>query len=88
MPRIRAADRDALLPMSAWLPTGEGVLRELLAWCAFPHVRRRYDAIAPGQHRRIELLAAREERTFAHWDTPHPPEGQLRHRRWWRHLLR
>jgi hypothetical protein len=30
----------------AWLPTGEGVLREILNWCGFPHVRA--DWLKPG----------------------------------------
>lgn len=78
------------LPMSgvhrlAWLPTSERVLREILEWCGFPHVRTTWRRPPEGGHfHRIELFAAREESTFAHFDanrpaTPAPPHaGPLR----------
>lgn len=56
----------------AWMPTSERVLRELLGWCGFPHVRRRYSAIDKTRRTvRIELLAARDLSTFAEWDRRH-----------------
>jgi tRNA (mo5U34)-methyltransferase len=52
----------------AWLPTDEGVLRQILQWCGFPHARLHFDAPADGNRRRIAILAAREAATFAHYD--------------------
>lgn len=52
----------------AWLPTGPGVIQHILRWCGFPHTRLRFDRIAPSGRRRIEILAARDERFFAHYD--------------------
>ncbi|HEY0141778.1 MAG TPA: methyltransferase domain-containing protein [Thermoanaerobaculia bacterium] len=55
----------------AWMPTSEHVLREILKWCGFPHARLYFDWT--GIHgRRMQLLAARDERTFAHLDKVHP----------------
>ena len=56
----------------AWLPTGEGVLRAILEWCGFPHTRLRFDGEAAVRgRRRVEILAARAESTFAHYDALH-----------------
>ena len=57
----------------AWIPTSERVLRVILGWCGFPHVRTNW-RLAPreGPFHRIELLAAREAGTFAHFDVRHP----------------
>lgn len=58
----------------AWLPSGEPVLRDILRWCGFPHARLNYRLEpANGQYGRLELLAARSESTFAHFDTLRPP---------------
>ena len=56
----------------AWMPTSPKVLEEILHWCGFPHTRVHY------VHRkkkwpRIQVLAARDAGTFAHYDTIHPP---------------
>ncbi len=66
----------------AWLPTGEPVLRDLLAWCGFPHVRCTFER-RDGRWGRIELVAARDEATFACLDTagsePEPrPDARAR----------
>jgi SAM-dependent methyltransferase len=54
----------------AWLPTSPQVLQEILHWCGFPHTRvhfvRRY--VRPP---RIQVLAARDAQTFAHYDRLH-----------------
>lgn len=56
----------------AWLPTGPHVLQEILRWCGFPHTRIHY-VHENGRHSRIQILAAREAQTFAHYDTVRPP---------------
>lgn len=71
----------------AWLPTDERVLREILAWCGFPHTRLHFTRRNRGYWPRVELLAARKESTFAHYDAAHPPAATSRS--WWiRRLLR
>ncbi len=56
----------------AWYPTSDKVIREMLAWCGFPHTRLRFDrATRDGRHR-VELWAARDEAVFAHLDATHP----------------
>lgn len=74
----------------AWLPTGYGVLQTVLEWCGFPHTRLRFDV--EGQvkgWRRIEVLAARDEKTFAHYDAHHARHQQPAGRAGWlRRLLR
>lgn len=55
----------------AWLPTSPRVLEEILHWCGFPHTRVHF--IRRGtRFPRIQLLAARDVRTFAHFDALHP----------------
>jgi 2-polyprenyl-3-methyl-5-hydroxy-6-metoxy-1,4-benzoquinol methylase len=76
----------------AWMPTSEHVLREILRWCGFPHVRTTWRRPPEGSRsHRIELLAAREASTFAHFDVCRPdalapPRAsllrRLRHRLW------
>jgi tRNA (mo5U34)-methyltransferase len=56
----------------AWLPTGPRVLEEILHWCGFPHTRVHYVRQGP-RFPRIQVLAARDARTFAHYDGIHPP---------------
>jgi tRNA (mo5U34)-methyltransferase len=53
----------------AWLPTSEHVVREMLAWCGFPHARLLFDFKTTYKRRRIAIMAARDARTFAHFDT-------------------
>lgn len=69
----------------AWLPTGEGVLRAILEWCGFPHTRLRFDRESTVKNwRRVEILAARDAKTFAQYDArrperePRPGSGRLR----------
>lgn len=70
------------LPLSgvdglAWLPTGWEVMRDILAWCGFPHVRidlywtpRKLGR--PKGWRRLQMFAARDERTFERYDRLRP----------------
>jgi SAM-dependent methyltransferase len=67
----------------AWWPSGEGVMRQLLAWCGFPHTRLQFTRRVTSNHHRMEILAARNENTFAHYDTIHRP---ARYKRWLRKL--
>lgn len=62
----------------AWLPTGPKVLQEMLAWCGFPHTRIVFNRAMPYKRQRIGIMAARDERTFAHYDTLYDPEGRPR----------
>ncbi|MDB5706853.1 MAG: tRNA (5-methoxyuridine) 34 synthase [Sphingomonas bacterium] len=64
----------------AWLPTGESVLRRILAACGFPHTRLNFDRPASGTWRRVEILAARDPGMFDHYDAsrPAPPPGRLK----------
>ncbi|MBV9774686.1 MAG: hypothetical protein JO040_12090 [Gemmatimonadetes bacterium] len=71
----------------AWLPTSEQVLREILAWCGFPYTRLRFASRNGGHRSRVELLAARKESTFAHYDEVNPAEARSRPR-WIPRLLR
>lgn len=57
----------------AWLPSSAHVLEEILHWCGFPHTRVHYVHKA-ARFPRIQVLAARDARTFAHYDTIHPPQ--------------
>lgn len=53
-----------------WFPTGEEVLRRILAWCGFPHARVTInDERTDGSRGRIEMLAARREDTFVSFDS-------------------
>jgi tRNA (mo5U34)-methyltransferase len=56
----------------AWHPTGPHVLQEILRWCGFGHTRIHY-VLENGRHSRIQILAAREAQTFAHYDMVRPP---------------
>lgn len=56
----------------AWLPTSERTIREMLAWCGFPHARLLFDRPATLGRRRIAVVAAREASTFAHYDSLMP----------------
>jgi SAM-dependent methyltransferase len=56
----------------AWLPTGPEVMKEILAWCGFPHSRVRFNRRTATEWNRMEVLGARDAATFAHFDTlPH-----------------
>lgn len=56
----------------AWLPNGEPVLREILGWCGFPHVRLRSSWPIGGRNWRAQLVAAREGAALAHYDSVVP----------------
>lgn len=71
----------------AWLPTSQRVLREILAWCGFPYTRLRFARRGGGHHGRVEILAARQESTFVHYDAAHPPPASPRPG-WIRRFLR
>ncbi|MEO8619695.1 MAG: methyltransferase domain-containing protein [bacterium] len=85
MRRVRGVDalmvnpESQTLPMSgvhglAWLPTGDRVLQDILRWCGFPHTRVDWQMPRRGKSwARLQLLAAREAHTFAHYDAVHPP---------------
>ncbi|HEY7809775.1 MAG TPA: methyltransferase domain-containing protein [Allosphingosinicella sp.] len=53
----------------AWLPTGPHVLRDILAWCGFPHSRLFFHRPTRMGWSRLELFAARDAAAFAHFDT-------------------
>jgi tRNA (mo5U34)-methyltransferase len=65
-----------------WLPTGPEVLQRILAWMGFPATRISYWHTKTGLRAggkptgRIEMLAAREEATFRHYDETHPVPPQ------------
>lgn len=71
----------------AWLPSGSGVLEEILAWCGFPHTRIQHVSNT-GRSPRIQILAAREAETFAHYDAQRPPQPTPLWKRAGRRLLR
>jgi SAM-dependent methyltransferase len=70
----------------AWLPTGAPVLERILEWCGFPHTRQMYSLRrvphGPADRGRLELLAARDERTFAAFDRARPVERTRRDATW------
>jgi tRNA (mo5U34)-methyltransferase len=57
----------------AWMPTSPRVLEEILRWCGFPHTRVHF-IHRHKKYPRIQVLGAREARTFAHYDTFYPPQ--------------
>lgn len=59
----------------AWLPGSEKVLREILAWCGFPHARLVWEIRLPAGNRRMELVAARDPAALAHFDARRPPRS-------------
>ncbi|HYO76145.1 MAG TPA: hypothetical protein VE010_06740, partial [Thermoanaerobaculia bacterium] len=71
----------------AWLPTSATVLSEILHWCGFPHTRVHYVRSAP-RFPRIQVLAARDARTFAHYDKMNPVQPRPLWKRVARRLLR
>lgn len=57
----------------AWLPTGPDVMRDLLAWCGFGHSRiDHYWSGGAKGWKRLQVLAARDERVFEHYDRVRP----------------
>jgi SAM-dependent methyltransferase len=70
----------------AWLPTSPHVLEEILRWCGFPHTRVHFVRKSP-RFPRIQVLAARDARTFAHFDQLHPQQA-ARSRPLWKRVAR
>lgn len=70
----------------AWLPTNPTVVANMLAWCGFPHTRVLFDKAMPYKRRRIGIMGARDEKTFAHFDTLAAAENRRRgwRERFWR----
>ena len=66
----------------AWLPSSDRVVREILAWCGFPHTRLQWKRRPSRKSWRMQVLAAREAGTFAHFDARNPsqPEGRISRR--------
>ncbi|WEJ99749.1 MAG: methyltransferase domain-containing protein [Candidatus Sphingomonas phytovorans] len=64
----------------AWYPTGETVVRQMLASCGFPHTRLRFNHATEGKRRRLEIWAARDPGVFSHYDGLYPqvPPSRLR----------
>lgn len=56
----------------AWLPTSAKVLQEILRWCGFPHTRVDHVIRKHPKFHRMQIFAAREAKTFAHYDTVRP----------------
>lgn len=56
----------------AWLPSGPAVLEDILAWCGFPATRLHWQVRTGLRAGRLQLLAARDERAFAHFDRARP----------------
>lgn len=71
----------------AWLPTSPRVVIEMLRWCGFPHTRVYFDIPADGHGRRMAIVAAREERMLAHYDSVRPL-APVRRRSWTERLRR
>jgi tRNA (mo5U34)-methyltransferase len=59
----------------AWMPTSPHVVEAIIRWCGFPHTRVHYiRKPLVKQHRyRMQILGARDARTFAHFDSIQPP---------------
>jgi tRNA (mo5U34)-methyltransferase len=71
----------------AWYPTGEAVVRQMLASCGFSHTRLRFNRATEGKGGRLEIWGARDPAVFDHYDRHHPPEAPSRLRRLTRRLL-
>ena len=75
----------------AWLPTGPAVIQDILRWCGFEHSRiDLYWRSGPKGWKRLQIVAAREERTLAEYDRLRP-EGRrppTLSRRLFQHLSR
>lgn len=65
----------------AWLPTGPQVMQQILQWCGFPYVRvdRYWKHAEPSGWMRLQILAARDEATFARYDERRPDAALSRH---------
>ena len=57
----------------AWLPTGPGVMHDILAWCGFKHSRvDMYFDYPRGSWKRLQIVAARDPEVLAHFDRLRP----------------
>lgn len=58
----------------AWLPTGPAVMKDILAWCGFPHARVDFYREPEGAAgwRRLQIFGARDPQVFAHYDRLRP----------------
>jgi hypothetical protein len=57
----------------AWLPTGPQVMQDILAWCGFKHSRiDLYWSNGVRGWKRLQMLAARDEKVFADYDRARP----------------
>ena len=57
----------------AWLPSGPSVMRDILAWCGFEHSRvDLYWTSGPKGWKRLQMVAARDERVLADYDRLRP----------------
>ena len=72
---LKAGREGTRAPLSGvyglqWLPTGPEVMQEILAWLGFPATRLEFwrQEVRKGRGR-LSLLAARDEATFAHYDS-------------------
>jgi len=71
----------------AWLPTGPAVMKDILAWCGFGHMRvDLYWNYPKGAWKRLQIVAARDPHVFADFDrlrpnVPAPPSWRERVRR-------
>lgn len=74
----------------AWLPTGPEVVRDILRWCGFPHSRVDigWRPFRASRWYRVQILAARDEATFAHYDLVKPNHGAPGLPARWRRALR
>ena len=58
----------------AWWPTSARVVEAMLHWCGFPHTRVHYRRKELPGTDRMQILGAREARTFEYYDATRPPE--------------
>lgn len=58
----------------AWLPTGPEVMTDILEFCGYPHVRidMYWTPGIPRGWKRLQILAARDEKVFARYDKERP----------------
>jgi SAM-dependent methyltransferase len=65
----------------AWLPSGPGVLKDILNWCGFPATRLDWMNITSRGWSRIQIIAARDESAFRTYDRNRPDvAGPIHHR--------
>lgn len=67
----------------AWLPGSVRVMREILRWCGFPYARLRFNRKTADHRHRMEIMAARDESTFRHYDSLPRPRSP-----WYRRVAR